>query len=270
MSLGRQWQMTTNMKAAPNSQGTLFQGNNAQRYPRGYTPERQISVLANLHPETYAALKSEPTTRAIVDNVKRSSVPVETIRNVKFVGAGGPMGRQRGMHGGLTIGGSYQGTTKFNEDFSRKILGGVVKVAAGQEDNTTPIHELGHHQSRLLERPSSKYDTPARKGADEGFAETFAERNWRDRRGRPAQDFTTNPRKWTGNMGSKAEGTFVKHFEKEREGSPQSQRQAGASASYAARGAQGGLFEPDLSLKGRKSTKGVAQGGLAKRLGDVR
>lgn len=267
---GQQFRMQTNMKAAPNSQGTLFQGGNAQRYPRGYTPERQIEVHGNLHPETFAALKTEPTTRAIVDTVKRSTVPVDAIRNVKFVGAAGPMRRQRGMGQGLAVGGSYQGSTKYNEDFSQKILAGTIKVAPGQEDTTTPIHELGHHQSRLLGRASAKYDTPARKGADEGFAETFAERNWRDRRGRPAQDFNTNPLKWTGNMGASSEKTFVKHFEKEREGSTQSERQKRASASYTRRGAQEALFDVGLELRGRKSTQGVARGGLARRLGDVR
>lgn len=218
-----QFRMVSNMKAAPNSQGTLFQGGNAQRYPRGYTPDRQIEVLANLHPKTYAALSGDAKTRAIVDTVKRSTVPAEGIRNVHFTPAGN-MGRQRGMSNGLQIGGMYQGSYKFSEDYNHKILTGTVQVASGEENTSTPIHELGHHQSRLLERKSSEYNTPARKGADEGFAETFAERNWRDRRGRPDANFSTTPHKWTSNMGNAAAGTFAKHFQKEREGTPSLER----------------------------------------------
>ena len=44
---GAEFDMHTNMKAAPNSQGTLFQGGNktdAHRWPRGYSPTRMQAV----------------------------------------------------------------------------------------------------------------------------------------------------------------------------------------------------------------------------------
>lgn len=233
-----QFRMVTNMKAASNSQGTLFQGGNVQRYPRGYTPERSREVEANLSENNFDNMRRQPTTRAIVDTVKRSTVPAEVVRNITFHGVGGSMGRQRGMGSGLQIGGSYTGGTRFNDDFTEKILTGTVKVAGGAEEGPTAIHELGHHQSRLLGRPSSKYDTVARRGADEGFAENYAETHFRDRRGRPDTNFSTNPLKWSGNMGDASRKTFAKNFHAERVGSPSRNRELRASAAFAARGVQ--------------------------------
>lgn len=229
---GKQFRMVTNMKAAPNSQGTLFQGGNAQRNPRGYTPERQAEVLGNLHPNTSAAMKSSETTRAVVGTVTRSTVPAETIRNVQFSGAGGPMRVARGSYSGLAVGGTYQGGTRFSDDFKQMTLTGKVTVAPGQEAGSTPIHELGHHESRLLGRKSAEYNTPARKGADEGFAETYAETHFRDRRGRPDVTFDTTPRKWTSNMGSASATTFAKHFQAERTGTPSRQRDFDAARQH--------------------------------------
>lgn len=240
---GAQWRMHSNMKAAPNSQGTLFQGGNAQRYPRGYTPERSREVEANLSENNFENMRKSADTRAIIDTVKRSTVPAEIVQNVTFHGTGGGMGRQRGMGQGLAIGGSYAGGTKFDETFDNKILTGTIKVSGGQESTTTPIHELGHHQSRLLGRPSSQYNTVSRRGADEGFAETFAETHSRDRRGRPPADFSTNPLSWSSGMNNASRAQFAKHFDKEREGTPQHERQKKASASFAARGAQEPLFD---------------------------
>src|SRR5580700_5006990 len=49
MQLGPQFNLQSNMKAKPNSQGTLFQANASQRtpasrQPRGYSPERYKAV----------------------------------------------------------------------------------------------------------------------------------------------------------------------------------------------------------------------------------
>jgi hypothetical protein len=265
---GQQFRMQTNMKAAPNSQGTLFQGNNAQRYPRGYTPERQRDVLNSIHPSTRAAMRDSPQTRAIIENVARSTAPANRLTDLEFKPADTGMGRKRGMAAGLQIGGMYQHGRRMDQATWTEHPFSRVTVAPGQEGTTTPIHEIGHHVSRITGRASSEYNTVARKGADEGFAENFAERNWRDRRGRPSPDFSTNPLRWSNNMGDAASKTFAKNFEKERVGSPSAERQAKASASYAARGAQPALFDVGLELRGRKSTKAVAQGGLARRLGD--
>lgn len=241
-----QFRMVSNMKAAPNSQGTLFQGGNAQRYPRGYTPQRQRDVLNSIHPVAAGLARREsPEIRAVIDNVARSTVPANRLTNVEFTAAGS-MGRQRGMASGLQIGGSYQSGRRRYPDGSEGTYSRV-NVAAGQEGTTTPIHELGHHVSRIIGRPSADYNTTARKGADEGFAETYAETHWRDRRGRPAADFSTNPLKWTSGLNDASRKTFAKHFNKEREGTPSRRREVAASDSFQRRGAQTALFDTPWS-----------------------
>jgi hypothetical protein len=217
----------------------LFQGGNPTRYPRGYPPERMREVLDRVHPKTYDARSSSPETRAILDTVARSTVPGHQMQNVEFVPAETKV--SRGAYAGLQVGGSYQTVTTRQQmpdgglEFPKH---GRVTVARGQEGTTTPIHELGHHVSQITGRPSSQYNTVSRKGADEGFAETFAETHSRDARGRPPADFSTNPLKWSNNMSNASRAQFAKHFDKERVGAPSVVAQAEEAKRGARRGEQ--------------------------------
>jgi hypothetical protein len=238
--------MQTNIKATAGSQGTLFQGGHAsasgggQPWPRRYSPERQQEIREAVHPATKAAYSGSPGVRAILGTVMRSTVPAHQVQGVKFQEESS-YGRNKGVAGG-TIVGSYSPQLDRNNNFERY---GSIKVSPGQVHADTPIHELGHHVSSITGRPSSAYNTVARKGADEGFAETFSENHYRDRRGRPDTNFQTSPANWSAGLSTNSQVTFAKHFNKERIGAPSVVR-ADAAKQESVKNTRGGLLQGQL------------------------
>lgn len=227
-----QFRMMTNMKAAPNSQGTLFQGNNPTHYPRGFTPERRDEVRDAMGVSSYllAGNRGKPSghngpgTRpdiaAGVSTVARSTVPAEHLPGAHYA-----FGQQ--LIGDNPPRGYYQRAVPNHENpYSRR---SHVVIGAGSAQSTTPIHEIGHHVSATSGNDHADYDTPSRRGTEEGFAENYAETHYRDHRGRPlGTAFTTSPEGWSrreepegqfgGTYGDR--GDFERAFTKERKKSP--------------------------------------------------
>jgi hypothetical protein len=81
---------------------------------------------------------------------------------------------------------------------------GLMRIAPGRAASTTTIHEIGHHVSaRIDQSEHSAYNTPTTRGAEEGFAENYAETHFRDRRVKPVQ-IDRGPEGWAGKEESPA------------------------------------------------------------------
>lgn len=126
------WDMRTNFKNKPESQGTLFQGgkdqlNPQRRYPRGYTPQRQREISEALPKSDTVA---DPTHHPrVVDAVARSTMPVGDLRGLKEV-------HNRPKEGTK---GTY---------WPARNTAGVDMSQPGADE--TLIHELGHHNDNRL------------------------------------------------------------------------------------------------------------------------
>lgn len=141
------WEMRTNIRK-PGGQGTLFQVgdkdsvlNPAQRWPKGYTPERQreIHEATKILPISYPDRmqhEHEPGEYHEMDSyapkvkqiLARSTVPAEDLKGLK------------------EIHGEPQEGTEGTYWFSRKTIGVDVTAEHGGE---TLIHELGHHHDAM-------------------------------------------------------------------------------------------------------------------------
>lgn len=202
------WQVGAVLKNKPNSQGTLFRGGTSQmsdaRFPRGYTPERLHEVAnvvggsitrgqgaksgtfrdhAYVHPATKeeAGRANNKPKRDLVDNIARSTVPVEDMtkadpgRRLHFwVHDSFDRRMEADNHAG----------TYFHEPPSHSNRHDIyLQTNAVRGD--TPIHEIGHHVSHMTgEHPG--YATPAQQGQEEAQADNYAEKHFRDRRGKQA------------------------------------------------------------------------------------
>lgn len=185
------WDVRTNMKAKPGSQGSLFQGGSEQmtdaKWPRGYTPERLQQVRKVVGPGQ-RVFRDEPylhtydiagEQRKLIDNIARSTVPGEHLQRLQFspgktnvdmtVGAGDSE---------MTAGGLYRKPQSPNPNHF-----GSISVRRGDADKPVAIHEIGHHASYLAGRPP--LETVADHGREEGQADAYAQTHFRDRRGRP-------------------------------------------------------------------------------------
>lgn len=170
---GEQFRMHTNIGPQSGSQGTLFQGGYPKNWPRGYTPERMHEVVnatvhSGLDPSTDHPSRSAETAQ-VRNTVARSTVPVEHLRDVSWynnssVTEGGTRGKYIGA--------------------PRNPTRAQIHIASGAGAEMTPIHEIGHHVSATVDKNlSAQYDSPSRRGAEEGYAENYAETHFRDRRG---------------------------------------------------------------------------------------
>lgn len=207
---GEQFRMHTNIKAAPGSQGTLFQGGYPTRYPRGYTPERMHEVVratvhSGLDPSKQHASRAEMAAR-VRDTVARSTVPVEHLQRVGWYTNSGVSESHEAL-------GLY---TKPGEHNSRA----SIHIAPGAEGGLTPIHEIGHHVSHEVEKTAhSAYNTPALRGEEEGYAENYAETHFRDRRGK-TQRSTSTSGGWTKKDTDEGKWQFGNAFSAKRRESP--------------------------------------------------
>jgi hypothetical protein len=184
------WEMRTNIKAQPGSQGTLFQGGADQmtdaKWPRGYTPERLHQVLPLIAPDK-DWLRDRPMgppwdlipdRRKLVDTVARSTVPAAHLRGVQF--SAGRRMLDMELPEGEYATGTY---TPQEGSFLPHI-----QIAEMHSGNSTPIHEIGHHVSH--QRGLVSYETPGERGHEEGLADAYAQEHFRDRRGRPGVEPT--------------------------------------------------------------------------------
>lgn len=179
------WNLQTNIKAKPNSQGTLFSGGKSQmnpekRYKRGYTPERQRAVHEAV--DVYHSKRGEdgymeephlntPQTRHVFETLKRSSAPVSDMRGLR-VEVTTPQLNHWAI-GDTTLysaSGYYQGNPEGWHPRGNMTLSEAAK-------GPTIIHELGHHASNLAGTPHSAANTPRRRGQEEGFADAYEDKH---------------------------------------------------------------------------------------------
>lgn len=254
---GKQFRMTSNMKAAPNSQGTLFQGVPAkpggagQDWPRRYSPQRRDEVVGALrnHEDVQEDLKghqkaegwSTQTGDALaqqahgISAIARSTVPVEHLQGGLRISWG------VGSASGNTLGEYHRyGRYGTQKEPSGPPWGGPdisIERKLGNEHTPTVIHEIGHHVSATVDKnPHAEYDSPANRGQEEGFAENYAETHFRDKTGKPIEHYQTDPSGWAARESARGEGEFIQHFTAQRTRSPGFQRDlAKGAATYASR-----------------------------------
>lgn len=209
----KNWQVGPNVKPEVGSQGTLFRGNQGisdARYPKGYTPERQHDI-ANAVGGSYTKgqgmaadsfrdfkynnggrAEHEPM-RRLVDNVARSTVPLEHLQPVAparslsfWVGKGLDANHERDNTAG-TYNPDPPGHMGTRND---------IRIHTAHVAGTTPIHEIGHHVSYTQGNVHSsgwKGRIPVHRGTEEGFADAYAYEHFRDRRGNQLKDMREYP-----------------------------------------------------------------------------
>lgn len=217
-----QFRMQTNIKATPGSQGTLFQGGYPTSYHRGYTPERQRDVTKaakwldpkNIYPG------HAPATAALRDTVARSTVPVEHVQGVYFSAT---------PHAAEKLE-TTEARGLYQKPGDTALKASLVSVHPDAVRGGTVVHEIGHHVSHEIAKTAhSAYDTPAHRGAEEGFAENYMETHFRDRRGRQQQSNST-AFSWAGREKTPEKRMgFTDAFAAKRRESPLTPRQFGIS-----------------------------------------
>jgi hypothetical protein len=183
------WDVRSNIKAKPGSQGTLFQGGSdqmtAKKWPRGYTPERLHEVKSAALPDK-RILADEPhmypfdtngEKRKLVDNIARSTVPVHHLLGVQFEPGQTSLAMSSSdPHDPAVPGGLY-------EQRSGQWGGhATIKLHEGVAARPTAIHEIGHHVSQEQGTPHRAYDTTPKRGQEEAFADNYAQTHYRPRR----------------------------------------------------------------------------------------
>lgn len=177
----KDWEVGPVLKNKPDSQGTLFRGgtkySSDARFPRHYTPERLAEIKdamgSGAHPYYMRNEGTGPERRKMIDNLSRSTVPAQDIKGVDF-SPGQFVGEDSGEAGAYHRHG-------FGNKQAPKV-NPKISVAKGHADDSTVIHEIGHHVS--AERGTGSYDTPSERGAEEGRADAYAFEHYRDRKGR--------------------------------------------------------------------------------------
>lgn len=178
------WDMRSNMKAKPGSQGILFRGGKDQmtdaRWPRGYTPERLHEVLPSVGGGSKYYTRGEegthgtgPDRRQLVDTVARSTVPAHHLQNLQFLPG------LLSVEGGEAIGSYRRKGTRVGEGTAHEH---GLHLAKGFADTPHAIHEIGHHVSHE-QADHSGYDTPEERGQEEAFADDYAQQHYKPRRG---------------------------------------------------------------------------------------
>jgi hypothetical protein len=212
------YDLRSNIKGKPGSQGTLFQVtdkgllNPDQRWPKGYTPERKNAVAdavvrpsihVNYRPnhtgddrevrtgtrsteysdrkvnygvvngEPHVANESRQHVRDLVDNIARSTVPLEHLGGVQW------------RHNAEShLGNNDPGvTTQAHWDRTGDALSKgdpVIRMRRGTEGGYVPIHEIGHHVSYNEATEHSQYRTGYQQGSEEAFADRYAFEHFRE------------------------------------------------------------------------------------------
>lgn len=190
------WDVRTNIKAKPGSQGTLFQGGSEQmtdaKWPRGYTPGRLAIARAAADPHGMYSRgehdKSDnrfgtgPQRRDLIDTIARSTVPAEHLQDVKFYPGQNDLDYNRPKDSGskFVTGGTY--TRKGSQRGAMTYRENEISIRRGNEANSVPIHEIGHHVSHESGNHGG-YDSSMERGKEEAFADDYASRHYRPKRG---------------------------------------------------------------------------------------
>lgn len=175
------YDLRSNIKGKPGSQGTLFQVkdkgllNPAQRWPRGYTPERQEEVRGELFADHLgrntrffgAEGRHDNAVRArFVDTVARSTMPARHLNNLGEV-TEYPAKDTRGTY--------WPG-------MNSRLAVNLHTENEGDRAGQTLLHELGHHHAnQAFDLPEPKQET-VHAAAELGMAD------WRRSRGPNASD----------------------------------------------------------------------------------
>lgn len=196
----KDWDVRTNLNSTPGSQGTLFSGGTKhmsdERFPRGYTPERKAEIsnaMFRVDPEhntlrdhlyTGGTRADNAPKRNLIDTVSRSTVPVEHLqpkaptRQLAFWthhrSGDGTLGDEHEGHAG-----HYNRAPRGFDGIRHDIV-----IDPAHTRGSTIIHEIGHHVSNLTDQPHSGVRTPETQGAEESFADNYAQTHFRDRRGK--------------------------------------------------------------------------------------
>ena len=153
------YDLRSNIKGKPGSQGTLFQVqdksllNPAQRWPKGYTPERQAEISGALRnaeiqstTRTYPPQSDSHVRARLVDTIARSTVPAEDLHGLSRIhdqpapghdASYWPAIRTMGVHMFKPVSGDV--------DFADL----PKKVEPNTEGEKNLIHELGHHHDQV-------------------------------------------------------------------------------------------------------------------------
>lgn len=188
------YDMRSNIKGKPGSQGTLFQVtdksllNPMQRWPRGYTPERQREVDSALphvfgmqippresfNDQTGKFDFEYPQARDVVRTaVSRSTVPVEHLQGLTRIGPNVGEGRA-GVY--------WQRGKDIHLDYNRP----------RHDVERTLIHEIGHHADNMT-KPQPEPGTWREPGdKDHGIAEAVAD-NYQQKHFRPLAKHADKP-----------------------------------------------------------------------------
>jgi hypothetical protein len=212
----KDWQVGPVLKEKAGSQGTLFRGgtrySSDARYPRGYTPERQAEVREQIQPTrlsgSFDPVGSQQQRARIADTVARSTAPVAHLQGLQWA----HVNPGEAITVGDTAAGAYFESRDVKEgSVAAERAGGVYRspamVAVKPEyDRTgTVLHEIGHHVSHEIEqtehsRPGNYSHESAHGGAEEAFADNYAEQHFRDRRGRQVERGTYGGGQWAGRI----------------------------------------------------------------------
>jgi hypothetical protein len=191
------YDLRSNIKGKPNAQGTLFRApkdllNPAQRWPRGYTPERQRAVDAALPEEVVGSTSWKPgygpryepyhqMRDKVRQAVARSSVSTQDLTGLRSIDS-------KPLHGHAATYWPEQQKIGWGLDY--------------QSRNANLIHEIGHHVSfrskeglraahehaanlidSLANTEIVKESVRIRPHVEEAIADDYAERHFRsDRR----------------------------------------------------------------------------------------
>ena len=191
------WQMQPKVNQTHGAQGTLFHGG-PHRWPRGFTPERGAEV-ARAVTVVGAALPHDPqrafdrkawgqeriSRQRTLDNIARSTVPMSDFEGERIhVQSVSPQLQPYRPPLNQGAAGVYRGKRSKTHE---------IQVRQDHETSSTVIHELGHAVSNIRGTAHSAYDTPAVRGTEEAYADDYAARHFRDRRGRPETQFEYHP-----------------------------------------------------------------------------
>jgi hypothetical protein len=184
------WNLQTNIKARPGSQGTLFSGGKSQmnpqrRWPRGYTPERQREIVRSMgygivdHTDPApiddgrGEIVPSHAERDVRDAILTSSVPASDVKNLR-IHIVGKEGRKYAaeVEADPNVRLS-EGTRGLYNNHGRR---GEIDVHH-EAGAFTVLHEVGHHASMLANTQHSNYDTVRQRGEEEGFADSYAEKH---------------------------------------------------------------------------------------------
>lgn len=191
------WNMQSNIKAKKGSQGTLFQIGNkdsvlnpAQRWPRGYTPERQQAISRSLHATKIFGAEplagDDPRKRAqVVDTVARSTVPPGDLYGLKTIHNKPDPGH---------IATYWPGRREIGIDMDNSTVDGEDNI---RKDSESLIHEIGHHVDNSTKETRDRAFALSRDGLEAGriragvseaVADNYHEKNYRTRGRNPQSD----------------------------------------------------------------------------------